>query len=203
MEGLRERKKRATRAAIQRAALQLFTQQGYDQTTTEEIARAADVSLGTLFNYFPNKEALVGDEYDPLFIRLLESRPPDEPPFTAIRQAIEAMLRSILAEEDRGFMMARAKLTLEVPALRAAALLDRERSARLLQELLAKRSKRKALDFELKVTSAILVTAVFAAMEAWTESGGKADLMKLVGRALEVAEQGARFESSTPSRPKR
>ncbi|WP_328707190.1 TetR/AcrR family transcriptional regulator [Citreicoccus inhibens] len=188
---------------MQRAALQLFTKQGYDRTTTEEIARAADVSLGTLFNYFPSKEALVGDEYDPLFIQLLESRPPDEPIFTAIRQALEAMLRSILAEEDRGFLMARAKLTLEVPALRAASLLERESSARLLQELLAKRSKRKAHDFELKVTSAILVSAISAALESWTESGGKTDLMKLVGRALEVAEQGARFESSPPSKARR
>jgi AcrR family transcriptional regulator len=192
--GLRERKKRATRAAIQHAALALFLKNGYDETTTEQIARAADVSAGTLFNYFPTKESLLADDYDPLFIHLLASRPPDEPMFTAIRGAIESGLETFL-DEDRDLIMARARLQREVPALRAAGMLDRERSATVLREHLAERYGRKRDDFELKVASAIIVSAMATAMEEWLASGGKADVRKLVDRALDVAEAGTRLNA--------
>jgi AcrR family transcriptional regulator len=58
--GLRERKRRATRLAIQRAAVQLVLEQG-SGVTVEEISHRAEVSQRTFFNYFPTKEdALLG-----------------------------------------------------------------------------------------------------------------------------------------------
>jgi AcrR family transcriptional regulator len=60
--GLRERKKRATRAAIHHAALELFAAQGFAGTTIDEIAAAADVSRATVFTYFPTKEDIVFGE---------------------------------------------------------------------------------------------------------------------------------------------
>jgi AcrR family transcriptional regulator len=61
--GLRERKKAATRQAIADTALRLFLERGYEQVGVREIAEVADVSVSTLFNYFPQgKEALVFDE---------------------------------------------------------------------------------------------------------------------------------------------
>jgi len=58
--GLRERKKQRTRAAIVDAAVRLCMRQGYQQTTVDQIAGAAEVSPRTFSRYFPNKEAVVG-----------------------------------------------------------------------------------------------------------------------------------------------
>lgn len=60
--GLRERKRRATRRAIQHAALELATERGFDRVTIDEISHAANVSPRTFFNYFPSKEsAIIGE----------------------------------------------------------------------------------------------------------------------------------------------
>ena len=79
---LRERKKLATWRAIQSAALRLFDEQGYEATTVEQIAAAANVSRATFFNYFASKDATLLD-LDPEERRqwqvLMNERPQDEP----------------------------------------------------------------------------------------------------------------------------
>ncbi|WP_288467829.1 TetR/AcrR family transcriptional regulator, partial [uncultured Curtobacterium sp.] len=61
--GLRERKRRATRFAIQQAALRIAIESGLAAVTVDEVSRRADVSPRTFFNYFPSKEqALLGDD---------------------------------------------------------------------------------------------------------------------------------------------
>jgi AcrR family transcriptional regulator len=57
--GLRERKKLQTREALTRAALELFVERGYDETTLAQIAESAGVSTRTIFAYFPGKEDIL------------------------------------------------------------------------------------------------------------------------------------------------
>jgi AcrR family transcriptional regulator len=57
----RERKKLETRQGLLEAAYLLFREKGYDETTVEEITERADVAKGTFFNYFPSKQALLGE----------------------------------------------------------------------------------------------------------------------------------------------
>jgi AcrR family transcriptional regulator len=79
-EGLREQKKRATREAIARAAWKLFNRRGFDAVTVADIAREANVSEKTVFNYFPTKEDLVfgaGMQRAAKLAELVEARPKD------------------------------------------------------------------------------------------------------------------------------
>ena len=59
MTGLRERKKREIRHRMIETAARLFAERGIDATTMEEIAAAADVSVGTVYNYFGTKNRLL------------------------------------------------------------------------------------------------------------------------------------------------
>ncbi|MEU8624968.1 TetR/AcrR family transcriptional regulator [Streptomyces sp. NPDC048669] len=85
---LRERKKRATRQRISDVATGLFVANGFDNVTVAQIARAAEVSAMTVFNYFPRKEDLFLDRI-PQAIELLTGavrrRGPGEPPLNALR----------------------------------------------------------------------------------------------------------------------
>jgi AcrR family transcriptional regulator len=77
-EGLRERKKRQTREAIAQAAMALFVRHGFDAVTVADVARAADVSEKTVFNYFAAKEDLVlhgGEERRAALIEAIRTRP--------------------------------------------------------------------------------------------------------------------------------
>src|SRR5579864_8423744 len=116
--GLRERKKQKTREAIQREAVRLFQESGYEETTVEQIAAAAEISPSTFFNYFPSKEDVVlYDAYDPMIVTLLAARPAGEPLSQAIRAVLTLIGTSL--ERDRQVVYARSKLVMEVPDLRA------------------------------------------------------------------------------------
>ncbi len=116
--GLRERKKQKTRESIQRTALRLFEKQGYEETTVEQIAAAAEISPSTFFNYFPTKEDVVlYDAYDPVAIRMFMERPKDEPLEIGLREVLKNL--AALFESDERMILARGRFFFEVPALRA------------------------------------------------------------------------------------
>jgi AcrR family transcriptional regulator len=92
--GLRERKKQQTRDTIAAAALRLFAERGYDETTLAEIAEAADVSPRTIFGYYESKEdILFCDEpgFMEAFRRKLDERPPGTTTIDAIRDFLSSL----------------------------------------------------------------------------------------------------------------
>jgi AcrR family transcriptional regulator len=118
--GRRERKKAATRQAIADTALRLFLERGYEQVGVREIAEGADVSVSTLFNYFPQgKEALVFDEEgrnEAALVRAVTDRPAGQ----SIPQALRAHLIGFLVSghsRDPRFPDLQ-RLVQETPALR-------------------------------------------------------------------------------------
>ncbi|MFF9017309.1 TetR family transcriptional regulator [Streptomyces sp. NPDC014870] len=98
ISGLRERKKQRTRNALLRVALELFTTQGYEQTTVDEIADAVEVSQRTFFRYFTSKEEVafaVQQTVEERFVQALAERPPEEGPLDALRNAVLSAWDSI------------------------------------------------------------------------------------------------------------
>jgi AcrR family transcriptional regulator len=89
--GLRERKKRATRDALARVALELFVERGYDETTLAEIADAAGVSTRTIFAYFASKEDILFSTMQGMrdaLVQALAERPAGTDALTALREFI-------------------------------------------------------------------------------------------------------------------
>src|SRR4051794_17843638 len=91
VQGLRERKKAATRQAISDIATRMFEARGFEQVTVAEIANAAGVSIKTVFNYFGSKEELFYDREDELLEALLTALR-DRPPGTTPTQALRPLL---------------------------------------------------------------------------------------------------------------
>lgn len=101
--GLRERKKRERRRRIEEAAIDLFERDGFDATTIEQIAAAADIAPRTFFSYFDTKDDVVLADYaDRLerVIGVLSTRPPGEPAWTALRASFAAVSADFAAEAE-------------------------------------------------------------------------------------------------------
>jgi AcrR family transcriptional regulator len=138
-EGLRERKKRETRETIVRAAWRLFARRGFDAVTVADIARAANVSEKTVFNYFPAKEDLVfhrREERIAVLIDAVRSRPPGTP----LLEPFRAWTLAFLDQVERGpieEIVAIPRLVMQSRALRERLFIRWEEEAALLAELIA------------------------------------------------------------------
>jgi AcrR family transcriptional regulator len=181
--GLREQRKARTRREIQQHALRLFTEQGYEATTVEQIATAAGVSHMTFFRYFASKEAVVEtDDYDPMIAELIRSRPAGEAPLTALHRALRAGLREVLTT-DREAILTRARLTLSTPALRAGQWRNIDATVELFAETLAEREG-GAAGLRLRVIAMAAASAVAAAIAHWARGDGAEDPVALIEEAF-------------------
>lgn len=166
--GLRERKKARTRAAVQEHALRLFREQGYAETTVDQIAAAAEISPSTFFRYFPTKEATVAyDRLDPILMDLLADQPAELSAIAAIRLTLNAVYGT-LSEEDWERERARMLLINEVPELRAGMFEDFAGAITMMAEALGKRVGRPADDFEVRNLAGAVAGVVLAAYTSGT-----------------------------------
>jgi AcrR family transcriptional regulator len=118
--GLRERKKERTRKLIRDTAVRLFMERGFGQVTVSEIAREADVSEATVFNYFPTKEDLVYGQLEVFEQELLDavrSRPAGQSALAAYASFLFS-IRGLMSEQQGPEQIAAwARLVLDSPAL--------------------------------------------------------------------------------------
>ena len=132
--GLRARKKARTRRAIADAAARLFAERGYEQVAVSDVAREAEVSEQTVYNYFQTKEQLVTDNGQPIqdeLCRLIRTRPPATTPAAAVRalvlEVVDAV-RDFPPEQWRGELGYLAATSPTVHRL-ALEMLDRQANA--------------------------------------------------------------------------
>lgn len=169
--GLRERKKAKTRAAIVAHAMRLFGEQGYAETTVDQIADAAEVSPSTFFRYFPTKEDVVlQDDFQALMLAAIRAQAPELSPIEAVRAALRTVFEDMPADA-KAREMARGDLVKSVPELQTAVLDKYTHTLRLLAEIVAERLGRDPHDLPVRVFAGAVMGVAMAIVDS---SGGAA-----------------------------
>ena len=159
--GLRERKKQRTREEIAAAAMRLFRERGFDSVTVAEIARAADVSEKTVFNYFPAKEDLIvhrGQEKTAALIEAIRETTPGGSVVTPFRRATEELLDAV-ENEPVEEIVAIPRLVMNSHTLRERLFVGWEQEAAALAPAIAE---------VLELEPDDLLAAVMARSLSWT-----------------------------------
>jgi AcrR family transcriptional regulator len=196
--GLRERKKARTRAALREHALRLFREKGYQNTTVEQIAAAAEVSPSTFFRYFPTKEDLVlQDDMDIRMMAALEQQPPGLGPVAAVRAATRQVFASYTGA-DLDIIRETTRLTMTVPEIRSRALDEFARTIGVFAEAVAKRAGRPADDLAVRTAAGAIIGVVMSMTLPWEdwsegngfEGNGFEDTFGRIDEALALLEAG-------------
>jgi AcrR family transcriptional regulator len=189
--GRRERKKLRTRALIQNEALRLFLEKGFEATTIEEIAEAADIASSTFFNYFPSKEDVVlQDDLDPVLLAAINVESAGLNPIAVLRKAIHNVFSQLTPEQNTIFQR-RLGLVASNPTLRAAFL---NQSANQLDQMIAVVAQSTGL------SSSDFVVRNLSGAPCWTDLPDELLLGEEDGRAIEVINWWLKGESPMPSR---
>jgi AcrR family transcriptional regulator len=191
--GLREEKKRETRAALSWAAIRLIVERGADNVLVEDIAAAAGVSPRTFNNYFSSKGEAVASRHLDRCLQMAEelrNRPASEPLWEALTQASLAQLEpgpEVTAHPvpDRQVWVAGIRVMVSAPSLqaemlRAAALAERSVAAAVAARVGADPDT----DMYPKLVAAAVMAATNVAMQQWIATDARADMRKLLTEAL-------------------
>lgn len=120
--GLRERKKQQTRRLLAETAQRLFAERGFDAVTVVDIAHEADVSPGTVFNYFPTKESLFYEGmvvFEAALVEAVRSRPAGQTPAAAFRRVMLDGSERLALDEAAALIAEAARVVAASPALQA------------------------------------------------------------------------------------
>jgi AcrR family transcriptional regulator len=201
---LRERKRLQTRRELITAAMRLFDEKGYEQTTVAEIASAAGVSTKTFFNYFASKDEVLFPHLSRRIeaaIALINQRGPDDRMAEILVAAMQRMLADALTKEvDGGLAAVRLPMILSVPAVQAATL-----HRYFLAETELARALHGAYPDALDAASAAAVIgsvmggAIAAALVCLQDGGNAEQLRAAVESAIDIAIHGVHnLSTDTP-----
>lgn len=201
---LRDRKKDATRLAIENAAWQLFSEQGFDDTTVNQIADRANVAPRTFFRYYPSKEAVLYPELDELLVDMRDAfhaRPADEAPLVSLISAMDSMSDELTSSKSRQFerfeMLKRSgggtsSAFVNERVVTAVADMVRERYAELPDG-----------ELRAQLAAGVLSTIMTISTTRWLEGGGEGEMEDEARRCFDLVRGLVANEASTgaPSPP--
>lgn len=167
--GLRERKRAETHARIRTAALILFSERGFETTTLDDIATAANVSRRTLFHYFGSKEDIVLSAKVDVITAIeaaVSRRSPDESLLDMAEGALTDMAASFQGPGPRAL----ARLIKSTPALQASDHAKYDMMERRLTAALAARKSLPADDLQARMVALSAIGVLKVSTEAWLAS---------------------------------
>lgn len=183
--GLRERKRERTKRHILDVALRLFASDGYDETTIEAIAGAADISQRTFFHYFASKEDILASwqaGMPDLLHAAIDAQPDRGTPLQTLREAISQMPQSL----DRKQALAMNRIFRRNEQLRAS---NNAKMLRLEEVAFDALRARYGNGFDLeplRVAAMVAVGAVRLGLDAWSSGNGQAPVTLHIGQAFDA-----------------
>ncbi|GAA2072739.1 TetR family transcriptional regulator [Streptomyces albiaxialis] len=185
---LRERTRAAVRAELAALALEMFAERGFEETTVDEVARAAGMSKRSLFRYFPTKEDMVlgsAEAMGEAVAAELRARPEGEAPWESLRVVLCGWEERISSSAER---LARLRLVEESPALHARWVQRREEARREIAAVLRERAGAGAGAGLDAFSADLLTSAAGAALESatreWLRSNGQKSRPELLTEAF-------------------
>ena len=197
-EGLRQRKRRQTRAALSRAAIRLSIQRGWETVTVDEIAAAANVSPRTFRNYFSTKAEAVAAGHLERMLRIadeLRARPADEQLWTAITNSVSAQFEPPRQGgrqlADASPWMERIRFLFTEPAIQGEVLKASAAAQSELARAIAERiGLSRASDLYPQLVAAIVVAVVGVVSDRWLRDGPSGSIVPLMRRAFDLVAAG-------------
>lgn len=184
--GLRERKKRERRRCIEDAAIALFEDHGFDGTTIEQIAEAADIAPRTFFSYFPTKEDVVLADYSTRLERIiaeLGERPESEPAWAALQASFVTVAADYEAARHdlvRRFTIMAANTTVYARSLQLQAGWEDA-----LAEVLHQRTDQKGEDLDSRLLASAALACMRSSLQHWLLIGHNTALPALIQTCFE------------------
>jgi len=196
--GLRERKRRETRAALSLAALRLCFQRGWDNVTVDDIADAANVSPRTFRNYFSTKAEAVAAGHLERMLKIadaLRERPKSEPLWTAITNSVasqfEPPAQKSEATRDTKAWLERIRFVVTEPAIHGEVLkASAAAQAELAEAVAARTGARDAKGLYPQVAAAVVTSVVGTVMDRWLREGPAGSIAPILRQAFELVAAG-------------
>ncbi|MBK6671230.1 MAG: TetR family transcriptional regulator [Actinobacteria bacterium] len=184
--GLRERKKLERRTRLADVAVELFERNGFEKTTIEQIAAAADLAPRTFFSYFATKDDLVLADYTDRLRRILEEldrRPAAEPAWEALRSSFATVADDYEAEESR--IRRRFTIMATSPSVAARSLQLQAGWEQALADALTRRLEADPGDPMPRLLAATALAVMRASLQHWLLNIEDGPLPDLVQRSFD------------------
>ena len=181
-----------SRREVTRAALELFAERGFEETTVDDIADALGVSRRTLFRYFASKNDMAWGDFDWVLERLrgcLDATGPDEPLHQALGRAV---VESNRYEDDQlPELRIRMRLITGVPALQAHSALRYAEWRAVIAEFVARRLGCRVDDLIPQTVAHAALGTSMAAFLVWVDDPSS-DLVENLEEAYALLGSGLR-----------